>query len=150
MESFFGSARRNEFQTYMTGFAAKFGVSIGSPDHIPNTRRALAITEYARDQGKLEEFRDATMAAHWFEGKNIENDDDLKKIAASVGLDGGSALGAADDPRYLGRVDELRKEATLNQITGIPTFVLGDQKVVGCQPYQVIEQRALAAGFQKR
>jgi predicted DsbA family dithiol-disulfide isomerase len=46
-------------------FAASFGVTdLELPDHIPNTRRVLAIAEYAREQGKLMAFRDAAMYTH--------------------------------------------------------------------------------------
>ena len=37
--------------------------------------RPLAMTEFARDHGVLDTFRDAVMDAHWHDGKDIESDD---------------------------------------------------------------------------
>ena len=150
--SFFpGESRREEFRNYMQQFAANHGVPMGQPSHIPNTRRALAMTEYARENGKLEQFRDATMAAHWFDGKDIEADNDLAALAKNVGLDPVAALKAADDRTYLDRVDAIRAEAQEYGVTSIPTFFLGsdDHVVVGCQPYESIRKRAQIAGLKR-
>lgn len=81
---------------YMRQFAARFGIEdMATPDHLPNTRRALAMAEYARDQDRLEAFRDAAMDAHWRRGENLEDDADLRAIAARAGLDSEAALRAA-------------------------------------------------------
>jgi len=132
-------------------FAASFGVTdLELPDRMPNTRRALAIAEYARERGKLEAFRDAAMHAHWRAGKNLEEEQDLRDIALSAGLEPDTALQAMDTERYLQRVDAIREEATEIGVTGIPTLVVGRYGVVGCQPYEVITQAAERAGARRR
>jgi predicted DsbA family dithiol-disulfide isomerase len=132
-------------------FAASFCVTdLELPDHMPNTRRALAIAEYAREQGKLEAFRDAAMEAHWREGKNLESEHDLRAIVLRAGLEPEAALQATGAERYLQRVDAIREEATQIGVTGIPTLVIGRYGVVGCQPYEVISQAAERAGARRR
>jgi predicted DsbA family dithiol-disulfide isomerase len=149
--AFVPPARRSGMIEYMRRFAAGFGVEqMGSPDRIPNTRRALAMVEFARDGGKLASFRDAAMEAHWRQGKNLEDDGHLREIAASAGLDPEAALHAADDPKYQARVDSIRAEASARGVTGIPTFFFGDIAVVGCQPYDVLADAAQRAGAQRR
>jgi predicted DsbA family dithiol-disulfide isomerase len=136
---------------YMRRFAASFGIDeMGSPERIPNTRRAEAMAEFARHQGQLDAFRDAAMEAHWRQGRNIEDHADLREVAASAGLDPDAALHAADDPTYLERVDAIRTEASARHVTGIPTFFFGDAAVVGCQPYGVLADAARRAGAQPR
>ena len=128
----------------MAQFAAQFGITdMKHPSRIPNTRRALAAAELAREKGVLDAFRTSAMNAHWRDGMDIEADADLRRVAERAGLDGGAALEAADDPEYLRRIDEVRAEANALGITGIPTFVFGDLAkralaVVGCQPYEVL------------
>lgn len=117
---------------------------------MPNTRRALAIAEYAREQGKLEAFRDAAMHAHWREGKNLEDGHDLREIALHAGLEPEAALRAIGAKQYLQQVDAIREEATRMGVTGIPTLVIGRYGVVGCQPYEVITQAAERAGARRR
>jgi len=132
-------------------FAASFGVTdLELPDCMPNTRRALAIAEYARERGKLEAFRDAAMHAHWRAGKNLEEEQDLRDIALSAGLEPDTAIQAMGAERYLQRVDAIREEATEIGVTGIPTLVVGRYGVVGCQPYDVITQAAERAGARRR
>jgi predicted DsbA family dithiol-disulfide isomerase len=132
-------------------FAASFGVTdLELPDHMPNTRRALAIAEYAREQGKLDAFRDAAMHAHWREGKNLEDEQDLRDIALGAGLEPEAALRAIGAKQYLQRVDAIREEASSVGVTGIPTLIIGRYGVVGCQPYEVIAQAAERAGARRR
>jgi predicted DsbA family dithiol-disulfide isomerase len=132
-------------------FATSFGVSdLELPDHMPNTRRMLAIAEYARELGMLETIRNAAMHAHWREGKNLENEQDLRAIALRANLEPEAALQAMAAERYLQRVDAIREEASTIGVTGIPTLVVGQYGVVGCQPYEVIVQAVERAGARRR
>ncbi|MBW2278183.1 MAG: hypothetical protein JRF63_11865, partial [Deltaproteobacteria bacterium] len=49
-ETMFGEHRIAQFKSYMRSFAKRFGVPMGDTSKIQNTRRALAMTEYAREQ----------------------------------------------------------------------------------------------------
>lgn len=132
-------------------FGATFGVTgFQPPDWLSNSRKALAIAEYARDVDRLEPFRQAAMNAHWREGKNLENPDDLGAIAESAGLERGSALAASTGATLLARVDERQAEARRAGVSGIPTFVFGNERVVGCQPYEALLAAALRAGATRR
>ncbi len=132
-------------------FAARFGVSgFQPPDWLWNSRRVLAIAEYARDDGKLEPFRQTAMRAHWREGKGLENRDDLIYIAERAGLDPARALQAAIDPVLLARVDLRQDEARRAGVRGIPTFAFGDVQVVGCQPFEALAAAAERAGVARR
>jgi len=132
-------------------FAASFGVTdLELPDHRPNTRRALAIAEYARELGKLDVFRDAALHAHWRGGKKLEDEQDLGDITLRAGLEPKVALQAMVAAQYLQRVDAVREEASSIGVTGIPTFVIGRYGVVGCQPYEGITQAAERAGVSRR
>jgi len=136
---------------YLREFAASFGIKeMGWPERLPNTRRALAMAEYAREQGKLDAFREAAMDAHWCEGKDLEDESDLREIAHRVGLAPDAAVRAMNNARYLERVDALRKEATKVGVTGIPAFLFGSVCVVGCQSYEVLAEAAERAGARQR
>lgn len=132
-------------------FAAGFGVAdFSPPDRIQNSRRALAMAEFARDNGRIEAFRAAAFEAHWRQGKDLEADGDLRELAALAGLDDSAALLAADDPALLARVDQRQAEARAAGIRGIPTFIIGRQQIVGCQPYPVLAEAAIRAGARRR
>jgi predicted DsbA family dithiol-disulfide isomerase len=132
-------------------FAAQFGVTnFQPPDRLVSTRRALAIAELARDKGVLEKFRHATLDAHWRKGQNIEDDGVLRSVAAAAGLDPDAALAAADSPEYLERIDARQAQAKRQGVSGIPTLVLGEQRIVGSQPYEVLVRAAERAGVLRR
>ena len=132
-------------------FAASFGVTGFEPSNwLWNSRKALAVAEYARDADKLEPFRKIVMNAHWREGKSLERDEDLAAMAEGAGLDVTRALAAATDAALLARVDARQADARSQGVRGIPTFVFGNIAVVGCQPYEALAETAVRAGVSRR
>ena len=147
----FGAARLEAMHANLERFARSFGITdMQLRKRSPNTRRALAMAEYAREQGKLDDFRSRAMDAHWRRGMDLESDADLRTLATESGLDAEAALAASHDRRHLDRIDERREEAEARGVTGIPTFVIGNQGVVGCQPWEVLAQFVEACGGKKR
>ena len=147
----FGPARVGPMRAHLQQFAAQFGIhDLALPDRSPNTRRALAIAELARDENKLPKYRDLAMDAHWRRGMDLESDADLRAIAAEAGLHPDQAIAASADPNYLARIDARREEANARGVTGIPTFVVGNRAVVGCQPFEVLAEFVEAAGAKKK
>ena len=132
-------------------FARSFGITdMELRDRSPNTRRALALAEYAREQGKLEPWRQLAMDAHWRRGLDLESEADLRALALEAGLDPAAALAASTEEKYLSIIDRKREEAEELGVTGIPTFVVGRHGVVGCQPYEVLARFLESQGAQKR
>ena len=153
VSTFFPADQLEETQRYLINFAQTFGIDgMQVSGHVPNTRRALAATEYARSQGKLDVFWEAAMSGFWRDGVNVESDEGLRIIAQKAGLDQDAVVAAADDPTYLGKVDELRAEARSRGVTAIPALFFGSQgrPLVGCQPYDRLARAAEAAGAVRR
>src|SRR5688572_3367233 len=109
------------------------------PDMLYSTRRALAAAEFARDRGQLDPFRKAAFEACFRRHESPEEDATLIRLAQAASLPEDEVLRAADDPTYVARIDERQKQAKQAGVTGIPTFVLGDRRAVGCQPYERLE-----------
>ncbi len=138
-------------RAHLARFAATFGISdMHSPDRSPNTRAALALAEHARDQGRLHEARRALMEAFWRRGEDLEDREVLARCARAAGLDPAAALAAIADPAVTARVDAMGRDAARAGVTGIPTFLLGDRRVVGCQPYEVLAAEAERAGARRK
>ena len=139
LRTYFPTSELAQIQQYLQGFAARFDIDrMVVSDRVPSTRRALAATEFAREQDKLEPFWNAVMSAFWRHGKDIEADDVLARIAADVDLEPARTVAAADYAIYLDRVETLRQEASRRGVTAIPAFFVGEPPVVlvGCQPYE--------------
>ena len=147
LERIFPGYGNSDQKEYMRNFAASFGIEdMTSPESLPNTRRILAMAEYAREMGKLDTFRTLAMQARWKDGRDLENTEVMGDLAGASGLDTKEALAASTSPYYTARVDSLKDEARRMGITGIPTFIIGNQRVVGCQPYRILADAVLQAG----
>jgi predicted DsbA family dithiol-disulfide isomerase len=135
---------------HLRRFAAGFGIEgLRQQDHLPNTRRALLLAEHGRDRGRLHPLRRAVMEAHWERGEDIEDDAVLAACARAAGMDPEAALRALVDPALGQRLDAAAEEAARARVSGIPTFVIGGRRIVGCQGYEVLAAAAEAAGARR-
>ena len=80
------------------------------------------------------------------EGRNIGDIEVLVDIARGVGLPEDQARTVLVERTFRDLVDQDWQKARRYGITGVPSFVAGGTKVVGAQPYDVLEQQLRAAG----
>lgn len=150
VSSLFPGRPIEKIRSRMQAFASEFGVEMRIPDHLANTRRALAMSEFARDDGKLADFREEAMQAYWVQGRDLESEADLSHIAEAAGLSVAEAVAASIDPVYLDRVQRTREEGMERMVTGVPTLFLAGMPVVGCQRYETFEKVAKIVGLTPR
>jgi predicted DsbA family dithiol-disulfide isomerase len=144
-----GSAQAVRAQ--VEGTARRFGLTqMRLGDRINNSRRALALAEWAREQGKLTAFREAVTEAYWQRFEDIEDPNVLAKLAEHAGLPGDGAREAMDAAKYQSRVDELAAEGRAAGVRGTPTVFVGTIRVAGCQPYEAFAEAAKRAGAKPR
>jgi predicted DsbA family dithiol-disulfide isomerase len=110
-----------------------------NPDVVPNSMRALRLTEHARAEGKHQAFHDRVMDAYWADAQDIGDSNVLRALASEIGLEGADDVLAGD-----AHVDEVRRstgEAHAIGINGIPAFLL-DRKllVLGAHPKETFER----------
>ena len=150
----FGAERVAKMRPYLLDFARAQGVTgMVVPAHKPNTRKALALAEWARDRGKLHEVRTALMDAYWRSGLDVEEDAVLARVveeAGFSGLEGAAAIRESRAPEILARVAAMGRDAAAAGVTGIPTFDIGTERVVGAQPYDVLAEAAVRQGGRAR
>jgi len=86
------------------------------------------------------------MDAYWSEAIDIGNAEELRRLAADVGLDANDVERVIADPSvYLGAVEASTRQAQSIGINAIPAFLLDRRLIVlGAQPFEVFE-RAFAA-----
>lgn len=147
----FGAERVRRMRPYLLDFARAQGVTgMVVPSHMPNTRRALALAEWARGKGRLHEVRNGLMDAYWRDGLDLEDDAVLARVAADAGLDGDLAVRGSREPEVRERVADMGREAARAGVTGIPTFDVGGERVVGAQPYEVLAAAVARQGGRPR
>ncbi len=136
---------------YLRSFAAGFGIrDVVQPRVLANTRRALAVAHHSRGAGRLDAFRAAAFDAYWRRGGGLQTDDELAAVSLEAGLDVAAAVAAATDRSALALVDEARRTALAAGVTAIPTFDVGNLRVVGCRPYDVLADAVRHGGAHRR
>jgi predicted DsbA family dithiol-disulfide isomerase len=108
---------------------------------VPNSMKALEVTELARDRDLHEPVHDRLMDAYWSEAQNIGDEGTLLSLAAEAGLDRADAADALADGRYRARIAAATGEAHRLGINAIPSFVLDNRLLlVGAYPHEVFER----------
>ena len=123
----------------LRGRFAEASLEYNRPPVVPNTRLALRLSELAREHGLHDAFHDRLMDAYWSEATDIGDPDELRGLAAEVGLEADEVERVIADPSaFLDVVETSTRQAHSIGINAIPAFLL-DRKVIvlGAQPFEV-------------
>lgn len=113
-------------------WATLYGIPLQFPKSFPvNSVAAERAAIAAANAGKAAEFAQALMGAHWGEGRDISQPDELKAVAMSIGLDGEAILAATQDPTVKEKLKAHTEEAVKRGVFGAPTFFVGDEMFWG-------------------
>jgi predicted DsbA family dithiol-disulfide isomerase len=120
--------------------AESLSLPLAARTRIYNSRLAQELAKWAESQGKGDEFHHAVFRAYFAGNKNIAKVEELVSLAVSIGL-------PADEARHVILTRGFRKAVDLDWaqshalgVTAVPTFIVGDQRIVGFQSYQILEQ----------
>lgn len=133
----FGRERYLAIWQNIQSLAANIGLYMQPPPLLTNSLMALEATEYAKEQGKEEDFSRAVYRAYFQESKNIGDIDVLLPIAAGVGLDPGEIQDHLKARTYAARIEAASQEAGTLGVSGVPTFVIGAAQIIGAQAPEV-------------
>jgi len=133
-------ARANGSEERLRSMANANGMDFESTERIYNTRLAHEATEYARENGKGNEFHKVVFRKVYAEKQDISNWDVLRSAAEEVGLNANEMQRDVESEKYKINVEEQVKWAYQIGVTGVPTYVINDRyAVVGAQPYEVFK-----------
>jgi predicted DsbA family dithiol-disulfide isomerase len=114
--------------------------------HTYNSRLAQELGKWADSQPGVESIHDAIFAAYFAEARNIGDIEVLVDVAQSVGLAADTVRNVLEQRSFKKAVDADWEKSRREGVTGVPTFASGQARVVGAQPYEVLEQLATQAG----
>jgi predicted DsbA family dithiol-disulfide isomerase len=115
-----------------------------------NSRLAQELGKWAESNGEGDPFHHAVFKAYFADGINIAKIPALLDIAASVGLPRKEAETVLVKRIFKAKVDEDWSLSHKNRITAVPTFVMNKDRLVGAQPYEMLEGLMDANGVKKR
>jgi predicted DsbA family dithiol-disulfide isomerase len=130
--------------------AAELGLPLGERKKIHNSRLAQELAKWAESKGKGESFQKAVFRAYFVDGKNIAKAEELVALAKSLGLPEEETRSVLQSRTFKEAVDSDWERSHSLGITGVPTFVVGKQWIVGAQPYEVLERFLEVCGAEKR
>jgi predicted DsbA family dithiol-disulfide isomerase len=135
---------------HLQSTAEELGLPFGPRSKTYNSRLAQELGLWAAASGKGDEFHLAAFRAYFAEGRNLSKISVLLEICRNLGLPEKEAAQVLADRLYKDAVDRDWQESQFKGITAVPTFIMGQHKLVGAQNYQTLEQLARLYGVAKR
>jgi len=120
--------------------AAAEGLPFGERTKTYNSRLAQEMAKWAETKGRGEDFHLTAFQAYFADGKNIAEMENLLEMAISVGLNPEEARKIIRDRNFSHAVDADWQLARHLEIRAVPTFLWGEQRLVGAQPYEVLRK----------
>jgi len=103
-----------------------------------NSRLAQELAAWAVTQPGGEAIHDALFRAYFVDGENIGDPEVLLKISNRLKLDEAQAREVLEKRTHKAVVDADWDKSRQYGVTGVPTFVVGNQGLVGAQPYEAL------------
>ena len=130
--------------------ADEAGLPLGDRDKTFNSRLAQELGKWAESNDKGDLFLHAVFKAFFADGINIAKIPALLDIAASVGLPVSEAEAVLVKRTFKSAVDEDWSLSKEKGITAVPTFVMNNERLVGAQPYEMLERLMEEKGVKKK
>ncbi len=130
--------------------AADLGLPFGERKKTYNSRLAQELGLWAESKNKGDVFHTAAFKAYFVDGKNIGKIPVLVDLAASVELPREEAAAVLATRAFKAAVDADWSLSQEKGITAVPTFVMNHDKLVGAQPYEMLERLMEANGVKRR
>jgi predicted DsbA family dithiol-disulfide isomerase len=133
-------ARASGSEERLRQIAESYRMEFVSTPRIYNTRVAHEATEYAREQGKGNEFHKVVFHKVYAQGKDPSQWEVLRAAAEEVGLDADEMQRDVQNEKYTATVVDQVRWAYQIGVTGVPTYVINNRyAIVGAQPYEVFQ-----------
>jgi predicted DsbA family dithiol-disulfide isomerase len=130
--------------------ASGLGLPFGDRKMTYNSRLAQELGKWAESRDKGHEFHNSIFRSYFVDGQNIGKADVLVNVAESINLSGKDALKVIQDRAYREAVDSDWKRSYELRVTAVPTFLFGNQFLVGAQKYEVLEKLLLSYNVKRR
>jgi predicted DsbA family dithiol-disulfide isomerase len=140
----------DEMYTRMKGLMEAEDLPYSHRTHTYNSRLAQELGKWADTQPGGEAIHDALYRAYFVDGVNLGDVEALLVVAQAVGLDVAAAREVLESRSFEDAVDADWEKSRQYGVTGVPTFVVGRQGVVGAQPYEMLERLLQEAGVEPK
>ena len=137
-------------QDRMTRLMAEEGLEYGPRSMTYNSRLAQELAKWAESQPSGRKIHQDLFVSYFVNNINLAVVKNLIAIAEQAGLPANEARRCLTERTYRNQVDPDWARSRELGVTGVPTFVIGDQSLVGAQPLDRLESWLLAVGAERR
>ena len=130
--------------------ARELNLPFGDRQMTYNSRLAQELGKWAEDQGRGDAFHMAVFLAYFHRGENIALPDILLRMCEGVDLDPARAREVIDRRTYREAVDRDWQRCQEMEINVVPTFMVGERRLVGALSYKALESMLTSAGVARR
>ncbi len=130
LSSKFGSEERyNEITASTTFTAAQEGLSFDfSKQKVsPNTRQAHRVIQFAKQEGKQGEVKEAFMKAYFEQGVDLSKKENLVSVAVSTGMSKEAVENLLSSNNGLAEVENKERELQKLGISGVPFYIINNK-----------------------
>lgn len=126
--------------------AAKFNLPMGDRKMTYNSRLAQEVGLWAETKGKGHEFHIAAFKIYFVDGYNLAEKEVLLGLVRSLGLDPEEGGKVIDQRTFKDAVDADWELSRAKGVTAVPTFFMGQDRLVGAQSYEILEKLIVKYG----
>ncbi len=126
----------DKMMMHLGNMAAEEGLVLAERTHTFNSHKALLVAEAAKqvDAEVFRELHEGLFHAFFSQGKNFSDPDVLRQIALNAGMEEADFERALIEPEFEDALRENYAAARKHGVTGVPTFVIGEQVISGAVP----------------
>jgi predicted DsbA family dithiol-disulfide isomerase len=137
---------------WIAELAAEVGARLVTPPRLANSNLALRGAEVAKDHGEetFQRYHSLVFDALWLRGQDVSDPAVLAAIAQEAGMDARAFGEAIRHHATQARLDEVDRKATLLGVQRVPTFVFGDQRIVGNDRFEASLRAPVIAFLERR
>jgi predicted DsbA family dithiol-disulfide isomerase len=141
LQSLFGAdnARLEGMLAHLRHTADELGLPFAARTMTYNSRLAQELGQWAARHDREGQFHHAAFHAYFAEGRNVAKKEVLLDICRASGLPVDEAEEVLTSRSFAGQVDADWQLARRLGVTAVPTFIVGEQRLVGAQPYEALE-----------
>jgi predicted DsbA family dithiol-disulfide isomerase len=135
-----GAERRRVVWQNIHVLAEEIQLPMKQPSILVNSRLALEAAEFAAEAGFGEAFEERVFRSYFQEDANIGDPNVIGALAAEVGIDRAAMEHALSSGRYGLKLKNTTMMAHNRDVTGVPTFFIGQLPLVGAQSPDVMRK----------
>jgi predicted DsbA family dithiol-disulfide isomerase len=132
----------NGMMSHVESMAKEVGLDMKlRTSYVMNTFHAHRVLHFAKSIGKGSELKEAFLKAHFIDNLNLNEEENLVRVAVSVGLNEEDVLRVLQSNEFEEAVNEDAYTAQQFGARGVPYFVFNRESAVsGAQPIEVFEK----------